>query len=107
MRDSQCLKIFPKLLKKGLKISYYDPTGEKKELKNLLFKKSSDEILKNNDLVVIHTEWDEFRSLDFVKVKSKKLIIFDMRNLYQPNSFSNKNVTYYSIGRPLMIKSLI
>ena len=101
MRDSQCLKIFPKLLKKGVKISYYDPTGEKKELKNLLFKKSSDEILKNNDLVVIHTEWDEFRSLNFNKVKSKKLIIFDMRNLYQPNSFSNKNITYYSIGRPL------
>ena len=101
MRDTQCLKIFPRLLKKGVKISYYDPTGAKTELKNLSYKKNSDEILKNNDLVVIHTEWDEFRSLNFNKVKSKKFKIFDMRNLYQPNSFSNKNVTYYSIGRPL------
>ena len=99
MRDSQCLKIFPKLLKKGVRISYYDPTGEKKELKNLTYKKNSSEILKENDLVVIHTEWDEFRSLNFNKVKQKKLKIFDMRNLYEPTSFLNKKITYYSIGR--------
>ena len=100
MRDTQCLKIFPKLLKYGVKISYYDPTGEKKELKKINYKKNPTEILTNNDLVVIHTEWDEFRSLDFKMVKSKKLKIFDMRNLYQPKNFSNKNITYYSIGRP-------
>ena len=100
MRDTQCLKIFPKLLKKGVKISYYDPTGEKKELKKINYEKNPTEILTNNDLVVIHTEWDEFRSLDFKMVKSKKLKIFDMRNLYQPKNFSNKNITYYSIGRP-------
>ncbi|MAD14061.1 MAG: UDP-glucose 6-dehydrogenase [Pelagibacteraceae bacterium] len=100
MRDTQCLKIFPKLLKKGVKISYYDPTGEKKELKKINYKNNPTEILTNNDLVVIHTEWDEFRSLDFKMVKSKKLKIFDMRNLYQPKNFSNKNITYYSIGRP-------
>ena len=100
MRDTQCLKIFPKLLKKGVKISYYDPTGEKKELKKINYEKNATEILTNNDLVVIHTEWDEFRSLDFKMVKSKKLKIFDMRNLYHPKNFSNKNITYYSIGRP-------
>ncbi len=70
-------------------------------MKNLKYKKNSDEILINNDLVVIHTEWDEFRSLNFSKVKSKKLMIFDMRNLYQASSFSNKNIIYYSIGRSL------
>jgi len=99
MRDTQCLKIFPKLKKKGVKISYYDPTGEKKEIKDIEFKKSSKEILKNSDLVVIHTEWDEFRSLDFSKVRNRKLKIFDLRNLYQPNSFLNKKIIYYSIGR--------
>ena len=101
MRDTQCLKIFPTLLNKGIKISYYDPTGEKKELKKLSYKKTSLDILKNNDLVVIHTEWDEFRSLNFNKVKYKKLKIFDMRNLYQPSNFINKNIKYYSIGRPI------
>ena len=101
MRDTQCLKIFPKLLNKGVKISYYDPTGEKKELKKIKFLKSSEEILNQNDLIVIHTEWDEFRSLNYKKAKSKKIKIFDMRNLYQPDSFSNKKITYYSIGRPV------
>ena len=101
MRDTQCLKIFPKLLNKGVMISYYDPTGEKKELKKIKFLKSSEEILNQNDLIVIHTEWDEFRSLNFKKAKFKKIKIFDMRNLYQPDSFSNKNITYYSIGRPV------
>ena len=100
MRDTQCLKIFPKLLKKGVKISYYDPTGIKEELKQLEFKKSSDEILESSDLVVIHTEWDEFRSLNFNKIKNKSIKIFDMRNLYQPSSFSNKKISYFSIGRP-------
>ena len=101
MRDTQCLKIFPKLLNKGVMISYYDPTGEKKELKKIKFLKSSEEILNQNDLIVIHTEWDEFRSLNFKKAKSKKIKIFDMRNLYQPDSFSNKKIIYYSIGRPV------
>ena len=100
MRDTQCLKIFPKLLKKGVKLSYYDPTGEKKELKKIRFIKNTKEILNNNDLVVIHTEWDEFRSLDFKSIKNKGVKIFDMRNLYQPNEFLNKNIKYYSIGRP-------
>ena len=102
MRDTQCLKIFPKLLKKGFKVSYYDPTGLKKELKKLKYEKSSDDILTNNDLIVIHTEWDEFRSLNFKKIKGRKKVkIFDMRNLYQPEYFLNKKVSYYSIGRPL------
>jgi len=82
------------------KLSYYDPTGEKKELKKVRFIKNTKEILKNNDLVVIHTEWDEFRSLDFKSIKNKGVKIFDMRNLYQPNEFLNKNIKYYSIGRP-------
>ena len=99
MRDSQCLKIFPKLLKKGINIAYYDPTGKKKELENFIFRKSSDEIIKNSDLVIIHTEWDEFRSLNFNIIKNRKLKIFDLRNLYQPNTFANKNINYYSIGR--------
>ncbi len=102
MRDTQCLKIFPKLLKKGFKVSYYDPTGLKKELKKLKYEKSSDDILINNDLIVIHTEWDEFRSLNFKKIRGRKKVkIFDMRNLYQPEYFLNKKVSYYSIGRPL------
>jgi len=56
------------LLKKGAKINYYDPSGEKKELSkynNLLFCNNVSEACKNVDLVIIHTEWEEFKTLDF------------------------------------------
>ncbi len=104
MRETQCLKIIPKLLKKSISLSYYDPTGPKKELKKIKFLKSADEIIKNNDLIVIHTEWDEFRTLFFKKSKiNKRIVIFDMRNLYKSNDILNKKIKYYSIGRSLNV----
>ena len=55
---------------------------------------------KNADLVILHTEWDEFKSLDFKKLlKKKKFKLFDLRNLYDLNDMINKKVNYYSVGR--------
>ena len=59
--------------------------------------------VKKVDLIIIHTEWDEFKNLNFSKIKNnnKKVIIYDLRNLYDNKSFINKNnISYYSIGRP-------
>tara|TARA_B110000438_G_scaffold300499_1_gene353034 strand:+ start:1620 stop:2927 length:1308 start_codon:yes stop_codon:yes gene_type:complete len=104
MRDSTSLKMIPYLLKKGAKIEYYDPTGEKKEfkkLKNCKFNSSVKNICKNADLLILHTEWDEFKSLDFKKlVKNKKFKLFDLRNLYNYNDMVRKKIKYYSVGRP-------
>ena len=53
------------------------------------------------DLIIIHTEWDEFKTIDFRKIsKNKKFMIFDMRNLYSPQKMKNLGLSYYSIGRP-------
>ena len=52
------------------------------------------------DLVIIHTEWDEFKTIDFSKmVKNKKFKIYDMRNLYSPQKMKKLGFSYYSIGR--------
>ena len=103
MRQSSCLSMIPFLLKKGSKITYYDPSGEKKEfskLKNILFCNNVREACKNVDLVIIHTEWDEFKALDFKKLyRKKKFKIYDMRNLYSVVSMKKKGFDYYSIGR--------
>ena len=103
MRQSSCLSMIPFLLKKGSKITYYDPSGEKKEfskLKNILFCNNVMEACKNVDLVIIHTEWDEFKALDFKKLyRKKKFKIYDMRNLYSVVSMKKKGFDYYSIGR--------
>ena len=103
MRESSSLTIIPFLQKKGAKIKYYDPSGEKKEfykLKNVIFSKNIEEACKNIDLVILHTEWDEFKSIDFKKLsKSNKFIIYDLRNLYSVHQMKKLGIKYHSIGR--------
>ena len=103
MRQSSSLSMIPFLLKRGAKVTYYDPSGEKKEfskLKNILFCNNVNDACKNVDLVIIHTEWEEFKALDFKKLyKKKKFKIYDMRNLYSVELMKKKGFNYYSIGR--------
>jgi UDPglucose 6-dehydrogenase len=104
MRDSSSLLMIPYLHKNGAKIIYYDPTGEKKEflkLKNCKFFSSINLACKNADLVILHTEWDEFKNLDFNKlIKNKKFTLYDLRNLYDVNEMKKKKIKYFSVGRP-------
>jgi len=103
MRDSSSLKLIPFLSKKGAKIKYYDPTGSKKEfkkLKNVEFSNSIQESIKGSDIAIIHTEWNDFKSINFKKFsKNKKLIIYDMRNIYSPNKIKKLGFKYFGIGR--------
>ncbi len=103
MRDSSSLTMIPKLSKMGAYIRYFDPTGYKKEFKkykNVSYSKSISRCLYKTDLIIIHTEWNDFKSLDFTKlIKNKKTIIFDMRNLYSPQKMLKKNIRYLSVGR--------
>ncbi len=103
MRESTSLVMLPYLDKKGAKVKYYDPSGEKKEfskLKNVLFSDNLSDACLNADLVIIHTEWDEFKAIDFSKICKRKCPrIFDMRNLYSVKKMKNSGLTYYSVGR--------
>ena len=103
MRDSPSLKLIPSLIKKGAFINYYDPTGEKEifsKLKNVTFSSSIKEAIKFSDLIVIHTEWNEFKSINFkINSKNKKLIIYDLRNLYSSSVMKNMGLKYFGIGR--------
>jgi len=103
MRESTSLLMIPYLNKKRAKITYYDPSGQKDEfdkLKNVLFNNDLVDACSNADLIVIHTEWDEFKSLDFKKIcKNKHLKIYDMRNLYSVKKMKKLGLNYHSIGR--------
>jgi len=103
MRQSSSLLMISFLLKRKAKINYYDPSGQKKEfskLKNVSYCNDVEEACKNVDLVIIHTEWEEFKVLDFNKLcKKNKFKIYDMRNLYSPELMKKKGFSYYSIGR--------
>ena len=104
MRDSVSLKMIPYLCKNGADVSYYDPTGSKKNFKNIKgcrFKKNVKETCKNANLIILHTEWDEFKTLEFNKiVKNKDYKILDLRNLYNLQDMKNKKIKYFSVGRP-------
>ena len=104
MRDSTSLKMLPYLCKKGAMVSYYDPSGEKKEFKKLAnceFKKNIKETCLKTDLIILLTEWDEFKSIDFKKVvKKKNFKIYDLRNIYTSDEMKRNKINYYSIGRP-------
>jgi len=103
MRDSSSLFMIPSLIKKGAKINYFDPTGKKNDfekLKNISFSNSITSAIKNADLIIIHTEWNDFKSINFKKdVKNKKFKIFDMRNIYSPSKMKKANVKYFGVGR--------
>ncbi len=102
MRDSASLKLIPYLIKKGAKVSYYEPTGIKKDFdkKKVVYFNNIKDACKNSDLLIIHTEWNEFKQLNFNGLKNKKKFkIYDLRNLYSPQKMKNKNIDYFSIGR--------
>jgi UDPglucose 6-dehydrogenase len=104
MRDSTSLKMIPYLCKNGASVSYYEPTGKKKEfskLKNCKFENTIKENCKNADLIILHTEWDEFKNIDFKKINKKRnLKIYDLRNIYNNADMKAKKINYYSVGRP-------
>ena len=102
MRDSSCLTMIPSLIKKGALINYFDPTGEKdefKKFKNVNFSKDISSAIKYSDLIIIHTEWNDFRSINYKKfIKNKNLKIFDMRNIYSPMKMKEQKIKYFAIG---------
>ena len=103
MRESSSLVLIPYLLKKGGIVKYHDPSGFKKEFKknkNLKFERILSKACNGADLIIINTEWDEFKSIDFKRiVKKNNFKIYDMRNLYNPEEMRKKRIKYYSIGR--------
>jgi UDPglucose 6-dehydrogenase len=102
MRDSSCLSMIPSLIKKGAKINYFDPTGKKedfKKFKNVIYSNNINSAIVDADLIIIHTEWNDFKSINFKKeVRNKKFVIFDMRNIYSPTKMKQEKIKYFGIG---------
>ena len=107
MREAPSLVVIRALLDRGAKVVAYDPvaTHEAQRMTEgwdgLSFGKSSTEVLKDADALLIVTEWKEFRSPDFDAMRNslKQPVIFDGRNLYQPDMLAKAGYEYYPIGR--------
>ena len=103
MREASSIPMIKYLNKNNSKIRYHDPSGEKnefKKLKNVKYYKDISSACFNCDLIVLHTEWNDFRLLNFKKlVKKSNFKIFDMRNMYSPVKMKNLKIKYFGIGR--------
>ncbi len=103
MREASSIPMINYFSKKNCKITYYDPSGEKNEfkhLKNVKYSSNSSTACLNSDLIILHTEWNEFKLLNFKKlVKKNNFKVFDMRNLYSPSKMKKQNIKYFGIGR--------
>jgi len=103
MREASSIPMIKYFSKKNCKIRYFDPTGEKKEFKNLKNVKHFNSInaaCLNSDLIILHTEWNDFKLLNFKKlVKKRNFKIYDMRNMYSPSKMKKLNINYFGIGR--------
>ncbi len=110
MRDSPSLTIIPHLQKMGALVTAYDPAGmdnAKTLLPKVIWAEDVYETLSGADALVILTEWNEFRYLDFSEAKKlmKTPLIVDLRNLYPLEDMKTSGFVYHSVGRPV-IKAL-
>ena len=104
MRESPSLVIVPGLQNGGAKVRAYDPQGMQKAaavFKDVEFCNNPYETMKKADILVIITEWNAFRALNFERVKHllRKPIIVDLRNIYHLEEMKRTGITYHSIGR--------
>jgi len=104
MRFAPSIYIIQELQKEGGKIKAYDPEAMEKAktiFSDVEFGKDPYEIAKDSEVLLILTEWNEFKELDLKKIKSlmKTPLIIDGRNIYNPEDIKKEGFTYISVGR--------
>jgi UDPglucose 6-dehydrogenase len=106
MREAPSIPIIQGLLKRGAKVRAFDPeartTASRVFGKRIQYSNHAYDALAGADALLVVTEWNEFREPDFDRMKKlmKKPVIFDGRNIYNPQQIRALGFTYSSIGRP-------
>jgi UDPglucose 6-dehydrogenase len=104
MRDAPSLEVAPALIAMGARVQAFDPEGMAEAahlLPGVTFKAGPYEAVEGADVVVILTEWDQFRALDLNRVKGllRQPVMVDLRNVYRPEDMRARGFRYASIGR--------
>jgi len=108
IREAPALYMIDELLKAGASVTVFDPEAMNNVKRNygdkICFAENQYDALKDCDALVIATEWSEFRTPDFERMNStmKNKVIFDGRNVYDPNHMKELGFYYESIGRKTM-----
>ena len=107
IRESPALPLIVALQDKGARVRAYDPQGmahAKQALSNVTFCQDAYACAQDADVLVIVTEWEQFRALDLKRIKSLLAapIVVDLRNLYRPDEMAEQGFDYHSVGRSSM-----
>ena len=105
MRDSPAIAIALALADAGIEVAAYDPEGMELAapmMPDVAMRKGTYEAIEGTDAIVIVTEWDAFRALDFARIKqiAKAPVLVDLRNVYNPAEVRALGFAYSSVGRP-------
>jgi UDPglucose 6-dehydrogenase len=104
MRDAPSLDIVPALQARGAKVQAFDPEGHeaRQMLPDVDFKDDPYGAAEGADVLVLITEWDQFRALDLDRIKllMNKPVMVDLRNVYKPDDMQARGFAYTSVGRP-------
>ena len=95
----RCIKMF---LDAGIEVAAYDPQAEPGELEGrITVAERAYDVLEGADGLVVFTDWQEFRNPDFERIAERlsRRVIFDGRNLYEPEYVAGYGIEYHSIGR--------
>jgi UDPglucose 6-dehydrogenase len=104
MREAPSLVMVDELTKRGATVCAYDPEAihEAKKIigEKITYSKDAYSALKNADALILLTEWREFRSPDWEKVRNelKSPILFDGRNIYESSQLRSNGFNYNGIG---------
>ena len=104
IRESVSLDVIPALQKAGAAIQAYDPAGMKEaegHFADVRWCADAYDAMQKADAVIILTEWNEFRALDFARMKTllNRPLLVDLRNIYQPLEMEKAGFAYVSVGR--------
>ncbi len=107
MREASSRSLMEALWQAGAQVRAYDPEAMEEarrlygDRQDLVLCETPMDTLQNADALVVVTEWNEFRSPDFARIKSllKEPVVFDGRNIYDPGLLSDSGFHYYAIGR--------
>ncbi len=104
MRDSPATVVIKELVKRGAKVKAYDPVAmeeAKHYLPEIEYATDEYDAIHEADALVFLTEWNQFRALDLIKVKSllKSPKIADLRNIYEPTDMRDLGFEYVGVGR--------
>jgi UDPglucose 6-dehydrogenase len=108
MRDAPSIAVVTALQDMGARVRAYDPAGieqAKGVLSDVAYCDSAYECAEGAHALVIVTEWEQFRALDFGRLKTvmANLVVVDLRNIYRPNDLLKHGFAYYAVGRPMSI----